>query len=247
MTASMLSSTSFRPSSLTTARPARTLQVRARAGDQDDISRRSVGAILTGGLLALNSKPAEAAFGEAAKVFGSKPTNASGFVPYKADDFSLLLPARWVPTSERDNANVTLRYEDTYPANNLLVYRAKTSKNKISDFGDPTNFLKDVTFLFGDNAWQGVTRSEGGFKANQVSSAVLLDAENVKGPDNKEHLNLHVLIRSADGNEGGRHHIISAAVNQGQLYIMKAQIGDKRWNKGGSRDAKMLQQSFAVA
>ena len=36
-------------------------------------------------------------------------------------------------------------------------------------------------------------------------------------------------IDAADGNEGGKHHIISAAVSSGQLYVMKAQIGDKRW------------------
>jgi hypothetical protein len=62
-----------------------------------------------------------------------------------------------------------------------------------------------------------------------MSKAALLDAETVKGKDGKDHLNLHVLIRSNDGNEGGRHHLINAAVSNGQLYIMKAQIGDKRW------------------
>jgi len=247
MSSSITSSTSFRPSSLATARSARTLclHVKATAGEQ--ISRRAIGASLIGGSLLALSAPSEAAFGEAAKVFGSQPTNATGFVPYKGDDFSLLLPSRWVPTQERDNYNVQLRYEDTYPANNLQVLKAKTSKNSIKEYGDATNFLNDVSFLFGDNSWQGATKSEGGFKQNQVSNAALLDAETVKYPDGKDHLNLHVLIRSADGNEGGRHHLISAAVSNGQLYIMKAQIGEKRWNRGGSRDSKTLQQSFSVA
>lgn len=40
---------------------------------------------------------------------------------------------------------------------------------------------------------------------------------------------MRILNDAADGNEGGKHHIISAAVSNGQLYIMKAQIGDKRW------------------
>lgn len=198
--------------------------------------------------LAINAKPSSAAFGEAAKVFGDKPTNSTGFIPYKSNDFSLLLPARWVPTTERDSQNVQLRYEDTYPVNNLQVLKAKTSKGSIKDYGEPTNFLKEVDFLFGDNAWKGNTRSEGGFKENQVSSASLLDAEIVRSPeDGKDHLNLHVLTRSADGNEGGKHHLISAAVSNGQLYIMKSQIGDKRWNRGGSKEATTLQKSFAVA
>ena len=81
----------------------------------------------------------------------------------------------------------------------------------------------------GDNTWQGQTRSEGGFGPNKVSAASILDAGQVTGKDGKPHYNAHVLIRSADGNEGGRHHIISAAVSNGQLYILKAQIGDKRW------------------
>jgi len=203
--------------------------------------------LIGAGLLALSSSPSEAAFGEAARVFGSAPTNATGFVPYKSDDFSLLLPARWIPTLERDSAAVQLRYEDFFPANNLQVLKTKTSKSSIREYGEPTQFLKEVSFLFGDNSWKGNTRSEGGFKANQVSNASLLDAETVKGPDGKDHLNIHVLVRSADGNEGGKHQLLSAAVSNGQLYIMKAQIGEKRWNRGGSRDSKTLQQSFAVA
>ena len=49
------------------------------------------------------------------------------------------------------------------------VLKAKTSKGSIKDYGEPTNFLKEVDFLFGDNAWKGNTRSEGGFKENQAS------------------------------------------------------------------------------
>ena len=147
------------------------------------------------------------------------------------------------------------RMEDTYPANNLFVMAKKTDKKSISDFGNPEAFLKEMAFLFGerfaaqscsmkkyylrtlrymhcnagDNTWQGQTRSEGGFGPNKVSAASILDAEQVTGKDGKPHYNAHVLIRSADGNEGGRHQIISAAVSNGQLYILKAQIGDKRW------------------
>lgn len=210
------------------------------------VQRRAVTGLLGFGLLSTFVKPANAAFGDAARVFGGKPTNDTGFIPYQASDFSLLLPARWNATLERDQRDVRLRYEDTYPANNLLVYAKKTSKNSISDFGDPQQFLKEVNFLFGDNVWLGQTRSEGGFKPGQVSSAAILDADMVTGKDGKQHYNFHVLTRSADGNEGGKHHIISAAVSGGQLWIMKAQIGDKRWNKGGSRDSKMLQDSFKV-
>lgn len=52
---------------------------------------------------------------------------------------------------------------------------------------------------------------------------------------------------AADGNEGGRHHLITAAVGNGNLYIMKVQIGDKRWFKGARKDAEGAWNSFTVA
>ena len=36
---------------------------------------------------------------------------------------------------------------------------------------------------------------------------------------------------AADGDEGGRHQLINAAVSNGNLYILKCQVGDKRWFK----------------
>lgn len=47
-----------------------------------------------------------------------------------------------------------------------------------------------------------------------------------------------ILTRTADGDEGGRHQLISAAVGNGNLYILKVQIGDKRWFKGANAFAK---------
>ena len=56
-----------------------------------------------------------------------------------------------------------------------------------------------------------------------------------------------LLCATADGNEGGRHHLITAAVGNGNLYIMKVQIGDKRWFKGARKDAEGAWNSFTVA
>jgi hypothetical protein len=47
-----------------------------------------------------------------------------------------------------------------------------------------------------------------------------------------------ILTRTADGDEGGRHQLISAAVGNGNLYILKVQIGEKRWFKGANAGAK---------
>ena len=56
-----------------------------------------------------------------------------------------------------------------------------------------------------------------------------------------------ILLCAADGNEGGRHHLITAAVGNGNLYVMKVQIGDKRWFKGARKDAEGAWNSFTVA
>ncbi len=52
---------------------------------------------------------------------------------------------------------------------------------------------------------------------------------------------------AADGDEGGRHQLITASVSNGQLYILKVQVGDKRWFKGVEKDAKGAWNSFTVA
>ena len=55
------------------------------------------------------------------------------------------------------------------------------------------------------------------------------------------------MCAAADGDEGGRHQLITAAVSGGVLYILKIQVGDKRWFKGVDRDAKGTWNSFTVA
>jgi phage terminase large subunit-like protein len=54
-------------------------------------------------------------------------------------------------------------------------------------------------------------------------------------------------IGTADGDEGGRHQLITAAVGNGNLYILKIQVGDKRWFKGANAFAKGAWDSFVVA
>lgn len=52
---------------------------------------------------------------------------------------------------------------------------------------------------------------------------------------------------AADGDEGGRHQLFKATVSNGSLYILKVQIGDKRWFKGAKKEAEGLVSSFTVA
>ena len=56
-----------------------------------------------------------------------------------------------------------------------------------------------------------------------------------------------MLTRTADGDEGGKHQLINAAVSDGKLYICKAQAGDKRWFKGARKFVESAASSFSLA
>jgi hypothetical protein len=80
------------------------------------ISRRDVlqGAAVAAGVPAALAtllgapRPAAAAYGDSANVFG-RVTNKSGFVPYVGDGFGVLLPAKWNPSPEREFDGMVLR------------------------------------------------------------------------------------------------------------------------------------------
>lgn len=87
---------------------------------------------------------------------------------------------------------------------------------------------------------------QGGFDNDAVATANILEsATPVIG--GKQYYFLSVLTRTADGDEGGKHQLITAAVKDGKLYICKAQAGDKRWFKGARKFVESTASSFSVA
>merc|ERR1711881_546972 len=188
-----------------------------------------------------------ATYGDSANVFG-RITNKTGFVAYAGEGFSLLLPSKWNPSKEKDFPNVALRYEDNFDSvNNLVVIKEKTSKSKIEDFGTPEQFLNSFSFLLGQQYYAGKTISEGGFAPDRVSAASVLDIESSTDKKGKTVYKYNILTRTADGDEGGRHQLISATVSNNNLYILKVQVGDKRWFKGVRKEAEGVYNSFIVA
>eukprot|EP00951_Prasinocladus_malaysianus_P027642 scaffold249067_cov38-Prasinocladus_malaysianus.AAC.1 len=178
-------------------------------------SRRAALGVAAGAALLAQAKPSQAAYGDAANVFG-KATNVSGFVPYAGEGYALLLPSKWNPSTEREFPGIDLRYEDNFDAvNNLLVTVTKTDKSSIEDFGAPENFLRSVTYLLGQQSYAGQTKSEGGFAENRVSAASLLGVSTATDKKGKTYYKYEILARSADGDEGGRHQLISATVSNG--------------------------------
>jgi hypothetical protein len=127
-----------------------------------------------------------------------------------------------------------------------VLVEPNCGKAKIEDFGQPEAYLEKIGYLLGQQSYAGLTRSEGGFAANKVSAAAVLDVF-TKVNKGKTYYYFEVLTRTADGDEGGRHQLISATVSDGTLYTMKLQSGDKRWFKGQERDLKQTWSSFTVA
>ncbi|KAA0062936.1 hypothetical protein IC582_016785 [Cucumis melo] len=211
------------------------------------VSRRLALTVLIGAA-ALGSKvsPADAAYGEAANVFGKPKTNTD-YLPYNGDGFKLSIPSKWNPSKEREFPGQVLRYEDNFDSNsNLSVIINPTDKKTIKDFGSPEDFLSKVDYLLGKQAYFGKTASEGGFDPDAVATANILEAteSNVNG---KDYYFISVLTRTADGDEGGKHQLITATVSDGKLYICKAQAGDKRWFKGARKFVEGAASSFSVA
>ncbi|TKY46725.1 Oxygen-evolving enhancer protein 2 [Spatholobus suberectus] len=211
------------------------------------VSRRLALTVLIGAA-AVGSKvsPADAAYGEAANVFG-KPKTSTDFLPYNGNGFKLSIPSKWSPSKEVEYPGQVLRFEDNFDStSNVAVMVTATDKKSITDYGSPEEFLSQVDYLLGKQAFFGQTDAEGGFDANVVATANILESS-TPVIDGKQYYNLSVLTRTADGDEGGKHQLITATVKDGKLYICKAQAGDKRWFKGARRFVESTASSFSVA
>lgn len=224
---------------------ARRMVVRAEATPEQ--SRRSALGLIAGVGALIAAKPSQAAYGEAANIFG-KPTNTSGYLSYAGDGYSLLIPSKWNPGEERDFPGAILRWEDNGDQlSHVLITRNKTDKTSIEQYGSPEKFLESISSYLGEQTFTGETLSEGGFDDNKVSSASLLDVATNQDRSGKTYYKYNLLVRSADGSEGGRHVLLTAAVGGGDLYIAKIQCGDKRWFKGADKEATTTWDSFTVA
>lgn len=227
---------------------ARSFAVRASKGEETESVSRRMALALVAGVVAAGARiaPANAAYGESANVFGT-PKKQSGFTPYSGDGFSLEIPSKWNPSKEKEFPGTVLRYEDNFDAtNNLFVSVTPAAKGSITDYGPPEKFLDEVSYLLGKQSYSGKTESEGGFTNNAVATASVLEATSVE-VNGRPYYKLSVLTRTADGDEGGKHQLIAATVKDGNLYLMKAQAGDKRWFKGVKKFVEGTWNSFTVA
>eukprot|EP00239_Pterosperma_sp_CCMP1384_P006099 CAMPEP_0197845876 /NCGR_PEP_ID=MMETSP1438-20131217/2731_1 /TAXON_ID=1461541 /ORGANISM="Pterosperma sp., Strain CCMP1384" /LENGTH=261 /DNA_ID=CAMNT_0043457333 /DNA_START=1055 /DNA_END=1840 /DNA_ORIENTATION=+ len=224
----------------------KTVKITASSDDKVEMAtRRSALGLFAGAAMTMAAKPSYAAYGQGANIFGST-SNTTGFYTYAGDGYALLIPAKFGPSKEREFPGADARWEDNYRvANNIIVTRNPTGKGKIEDFGSPEEFIGQIANMLGTNSWQGESQSEGGFDPNTVSSAALL-ATNTSSKKGKTYYEIEMLVRTADGDEGGRHQLFSATVSNGQLYVVKVQSGDKSWFKGGELPSREVIKSFQV-
>jgi hypothetical protein len=223
--------------------------VRASSSADQGVDRRgALGLLAAAAVLVANQPASQAAYGEAARVFGSEPTNKTGFIPYSGDGYAMLLPARWNPSKQREFPGTDLRYEDNTVGaiNSATVIVQPASGGSISSYGSPEKFLAEHDWLLGKTSWSGESLSEGGFKPNTFAQSNIVDIQEASDKKGKLYYKYHVITRTADGTEGGKHQLIAAAVGNNKLYILKAQVGDKRWNTHG-KDCQGMWNSFTVA
>merc|ERR1711907_752634 len=127
----------------------------------------------------------------------------------------------------------------------------------LSSYGDSANVFGKTTNKSGFLAYAGEGFSlllpskwnpskERDFP-DRVSAASVLDIESTTDKKGKTFYRFNILSRTADGDEGGRHQLISATISSNTLYILKVQIGDKRWFKGVRKEAEGVLNSFIVA
>eukprot|EP00245_Coleochaete_scutata_P007163 TRINITY_DN22268_c0_g1_i1.p1 TRINITY_DN22268_c0_g1~~TRINITY_DN22268_c0_g1_i1.p1 ORF type:complete len:271 (+),score=74.27 TRINITY_DN22268_c0_g1_i1:125-937(+) len=238
--------------SLSACTPLQTRRIRGIRGEvtcsvDAPLSRRDailLGAVTAAGLL-IADKPASAAYGQQANVFGKQTPN-SGYLPITGDGFALNVPAKWNPSKERDFGAVALRWEDNFDAgSHVVVLKQKTDKSSIDQYGTPEAFAQDNAYLLGEQVWEK-NSTEGGFGKNKVQKANFLETAAEKDSAGNTYYKYEILTQTADGTEGGRHVLVTAAVKNGNLYIAKATAGDKRWFKGTERLVRDVASSFRV-
>ena len=103
---------------------------------------------------------------------------------------------------------MVLTYEDNGDAvNHVDVIARKSTASSIDGYGAPDKFLNEVVRpLLGEQVFAGETRSEGGFGANKVAAASLLDVQEAKDSKGKTYYKYNILTRCVGwgGREGER-------------------------------------------
>lgn len=208
--------------------------------------RTAILASVGAAFVATRPESAFAAYGDGARVF-AKQSNTGETTAYEGNGFKLLIPSKWNPNKSVTEGSV-LRYADNArdDGGNLDVIATPTSKSSMQEYGSLADNIKNISYLLGQDVFDSATDSEGGFASGKVANAALLDSD-VKTVQGKTYYTYHILTRTADGEGGGRHHLIVSTVSGGKLWVGQFQALDKQWFKGSEKTLRDCFDSFVVA
>eukprot|EP00667_Euglena_gracilis_P014283 EG_transcript_14787 len=188
-------------------------------------------------------RPAAATYGDAANVFGRKK-ESNPFFSAEGEGWGLVMPGKYTPSKEREYPGTVARWEDNFDTISCAAVVVVPGVARLGSLDDAHRAFVDP--LLGQQAFEGDTISEGGFAPGRVVASALL-GQSVVERNGKQYYTYELLTRTADGDEGGKHQLFSLAVSGGKLYILKHQVGDKRWFKGLDKPVLASLASFTVA
>jgi len=174
-------------------------------------------------------------YGEAGRVFApSKETIDTDYQTYSGNGYTIELPMRGFnpvpPGLLARYDNVDVMWDDWQSTDYATISVSVVD-------GSGKDSLQDLQYLFGKDAWKcGDSNScndryleEQGFTSgSSVGHIMRVDKESKNGVT----YNIYdVLTRYADGSQGGRWHMISAASKGGKTYVAHFVAGEKHWTK----------------
>lgn len=222
----------------------------ARSSPPAEVERLDRRAVLgLGALLGASAtvRPADAAYGDSARVFAGK-TKSGDFTSFVGDKYKVEIPSKWNPDGSVVDGS-DLRYADNMRDDgaNMDVIVTKAEHSSIEEYGSLEKFLPKVAYLLGAQSFDGATDSEGGFASGRVAAGSIIEQDVVKDGKGKAYNFFHILTRTADGEGGGRHHLLVSTVSDGKLYTLQVQTLDKQWFKGQDKVCQTVAKSFVVS
>lgn len=201
---------------------------------------------MVAGLAALlTAKPATADVGAPARIFHRSDLPESQTI--KGQGYKLEVPSNWIVSDQVETKNQIIRYEDSGNISaSVIVVKEPTSSQSIDQVGDPDSVLKKYVPILGKQSFDRPTDAEGGFKSGAVAALSVLDQTTMTDKSGNKYYGYELLLRTADGTEGGRHVLMKAGVKGGNIYLMKVEAGDKRWVRDKRASCRLAMETFQV-
>ncbi|CAM6104395.1 unnamed protein product [Calypogeia fissa] len=169
------------------------------------------------------------------------------------DGFHVQLPSDWHMHDTQGRLYGTiLRYEDKRdPTTNVVVLRSPTSKSRTGK--KPEDWIREQAYLLsGSNEpiqfQSGDDGKDAGrkFPGGKISIAKVLSADKPKYKQGLTYYNYEILTKQGGGQKDALHQLVSAVVNNGNLYMCRVQTDEGRWQGDLRSMAQLIVDSFQI-